>query len=130
MDFVLRYFNKDRVTCRYLISGFLGHTHAENLKKKFKEGVKDLKKMKMPQVSMDVPNVNWKLYDSIIQEWSENDQYPDLIDFGSCSLHVVHGTFRTGVQTKWGIDVILKALYKLFPYPPAKREDYKKDYRI
>ena len=63
----------------------------------------------MLQVSMDEPNVSWKLYDSIVQEWSENDDYPDLIDIGSCSLHVVHGAFRTGMQkTKWGIDGILK----------------------
>ena len=127
MDFIVRYFNKDRVTCRYLTSGFLGHTHAEDLKKKFKEGIKDLEKKKMLQVSMDGPNVNWKLYDSIVQEWSENDDYPDLIDIGSCSLHVVHGAFRTGVQkTKWGIDGILKALYNLFPASSANREDYKK----
>ena len=84
-------------------------------------------KKKMLQVSMDGPNVNWKLYDSIVQEQSENDDYPDLIDIGLCCLHVVHGAFRTGVQkTKWGIDGILKALYNLFPDSPAKREDYKK----
>ena len=76
---------------------------------------------------MDGPNVNWKLYDSIVQEQSANDNYPDLIDIGSCSLHVVHGAFRTGAQkTKWGIDGILKALYNLFPQSPGKREDCKK----
>ena len=81
----------------------------------------------MLQVSVDGPNVNWKLYDSIVEEWNENDDYPDLIDIGSCSLHVVHGAFRTGVQkTKWGIDSILQALYNLFPNSPAKREDYTK----
>ena len=111
MDFVVRYFNKDRVTCRYLTSKFLGHTHADNLKK-FKEGIKDLEKKKMLQILMDGPNVNWKLYDSIVEEWNENDDYPDLIDFGLCSPHVVHGAFRTGVQkTKWRIDSILQTLY-------------------
>ena len=73
MDFAVRYFNKDRVTCRYLTSGILGHTCAGDLKKKFKERIKDLEKKKMLQVSMDGPNVNWKLYGSIVQEWSEND---------------------------------------------------------
>ena len=131
MDFVVRYFNKDRVTCRYLTSGFLGQTHAEDLKKKFEEGIKDLEKKKMLQVSMDGPNVNWKLYDSIVQEQSENDDYPDLIDLGLCSLSVVHGSFRTGVQkTKWGIDGILRALYNLFPDSPEKKERLQKDYRI
>ena len=37
------------------------------------------------------------LYDSIVEEQNENDDYSDLIDIGSCSLHVVHGAFRTGV---------------------------------
>ena len=96
LDFVGRYFNKDKGTCSYLTSGFLGHTHAEDLKK-FKEGINDLEKKKMLQGSMDGPNVNWKLYDSIVQEQNENDDCPDMIDFGSCSLHVVHGALRTGV---------------------------------
>ena len=34
----------------------------------------------MLQVSMDGPNVNWKLYDSTVEEQNENDDYPDLID--------------------------------------------------
>ena len=82
MDFVVRYFKKDRVTYRYITSGFHGHTHAEDLKKKFEEVIKNLKKKKMVQVSMDGPNVNWKLFDSIDQEQSEKDDYPDLIDIG------------------------------------------------
>ena len=127
MDFLVRYFHKDKVTCRYITSGFLGHTRAEDLKMKFKEGIIELEKKKMLQISMDGPNVNWKLYDSIVEKRSENDDYPGLIDIGSCNLHIVHGTFRTGVQkTKWGIDGILQALYNLFPYSPAKREDYQK----
>ena len=81
----------------------------------------------MLQISMDGPNVNWKLYDSIVEEWNENDDYPDLIDIRLCSLHVVCGAVRTGVQKKmWGIDSILQALYNLFPNSPAKREDYTK----
>ena len=53
---------------------------------------------KMLQDSMDGPSVNWKLYDSIVEERNKNDDYTALIDIGSCSLHVVHGTFRSGVQ--------------------------------
>ena len=55
------------------------------------------------------------MYDSIVEKRSENDDYPGLIDIGSCNLHIVHGAFRTGVQkTKWGIDGILQALYNCF----------------
>ena len=97
MDFLVRYFHKDKVTCRYITSGFLGHTRAEDLKMKFEEGIIELEKKKMLQISMDGPNVNWKLYDSIVEKRSENDDYPGLIDIGSCNLHIVHGAFRTGV---------------------------------
>ena len=95
MDFLVRYFHKDKVTCRYITSGFLGHTRAEDLKMKFEEGIIELEKKKMLQISMDGPNVNWKLYDSIVEKRSENDDYPGLIDIGSCNLHIVHGAFRT-----------------------------------
>ena len=50
---------------------------------------------------------------------------PGLINVGTCGLHVVHGALRRGTQkTKWDVDSILKALYKLFDESPAKREDY------
>ena len=58
---------------------------------------------KMVQISMDGPSVNWKLYDSIVEERNQNGNYPAVIDIGSGTLHIVHGTFRSGVQkTKWG----------------------------
>ena len=44
---------------------------------------------------------------------------------GSCSLHVVHGAFHSGMlKTSWGIDSVLKALHNLFSESPAKREDF------
>ena len=126
MDFVVKYFVEDKVVCRYLTSTFLGHTQAEDLKKMFEEGIKDLEPRRMIQISMDGPSVNWKLYEQITEERNEMEDYPSLIDIGSCSLHVVHRAFRTGVQkTKWSIDGILRALYNLFNDSPAKREDYK-----
>ena len=74
---------------------------------------------------MDGPNVNWKLYDGIVEERNQNDNYPALIDIESCSLHVVHGTLRSGVhKTKWGIDGVLKAMHNLSDDFPAKREYY------
>ena len=125
MDFIVKYFRKDRVVSRYLTSEFLGHTQADDLKKKFEEALQDLDMKKMVQVSMDGPNVNWKLYDSLVEDRNENEDYPALIDVGSCSLHVIHGAFRAGTQkTKWGIDTMLKALNNLFHDSPAKREDY------
>ena len=39
---------------------------------------------------MDGANVNWKLYDNIVEEGNENDDYQGLIDVGSCNIHLVH----------------------------------------
>ena len=73
---------------------------------------------------MDGPNVNWKLYDNIVDERKQNDCYPALFDIGFCSLHVVNGAFRSGVQkTKYEIDGVLKAMHNFFDESPIKRED-------
>ena len=75
---------------------------------------------------MDGPNVNWKMLDLIVEDRNSNETYSNLLDVGSCSLHVVHGTFiRTGMkQTGWGIDLLLKSLYSHLHETPARREDY------
>ena len=76
---------------------------------------------------MDGPNVNWKMLSKITEERSSTEHYPGLINVGSCSLHVVHGAFRSGEsKTKWGIDTLMKALHNLFDESPAKRKDYTK----
>ena len=86
-----------RVEMRYFGSAFLGYTIAADLKRNFDEATKDLDKRKMIQVSMDGSNVNWKLLSSIVDEPQSNDDYPELLDIGSCSLHVIHGAFRQGL---------------------------------
>ena len=127
MDFTVRYFKNDKVESRYLTSIFLGHTTAKDLKKKFEEATEQLHLKKLIQISADGPNVNWKLLDSIAEDRSSNEQYPILLNVGSCSLHVVHGAFRNGMkQTNWGIDLLLKSLHSLFKETPARREDYMK----
>ena len=78
-------------------SSFLGHTTSEDLKLKFEEGNQDLNTKRNVHVSMDRPNVNWKMLNKITKERCSVEHYPGLIYVGSCSLHVVHGAFRSGV---------------------------------
>ena len=112
---------------KYLFSAFLGHDAAEDLKLKFEEGTQYLDIKRMVQVSMDGPNVNRKMLSKITEERSSTEHFPGLINFRSCSLHVVYGTFRSGEsKTKWEIDTLLKALHNLSDGCPAKREDYTK----
>ena len=60
----------------------------------------------------------------ITEERRPTKYYPGLINVGSCSLHVVHSTFRSGEsKTKWGIDTLQKTLHNFFDESPAKRKD-------
>ena len=47
---------------------------------------------------MDGPNVNLKLLKMIQTERSENEQR-QLIDIGSCGLHTIQNSFKTGAQS-------------------------------
>ena len=50
---------------------------------------------------------------------------PQLLNVGSCGLHVVHRAFCTSCQsTDWKIDDFLRALWYLFHDSPARREDF------
>ena len=127
MDFIVRYFKDGEVKSRYLSSGFLGHTTAKDLKRAFEECTEKLDLKNLIQVSMDGPNINWKMLDLIVEDRNSNETYPNLLDVGSCSLHVVHGAFRTGMkQTGWGINLLLKSLYSHLHETPARKEDYTK----
>ena len=126
-DFIVRYFKDGEVKCKYLSSGFLGHTTAKDLKRAFEECTEKLELENLIQVSMDGPNINRKMLDLIVEDRNSNETYPNLLDVGSCSLHVVHGAFRTGMkQTGWGIDLLSKSLYSHLHETPARREDYTK----
>ena len=43
---------------------------------------------------MDGPNVNWRMVSMLKDEWYDLPDAARLIEFGSCSLHVVHGALR------------------------------------
>ena len=98
MDFIVRYFKDGEVKSRYLSSEFLGHTTAKDLKRAFEECTEKLALKNLIQVSMDGPNINWKMLDIIVEDRNSNETYPNLLDVGSCSLHIVHGAFRTGMK--------------------------------
>ena len=123
MDFTVRYFKNNKVESRYLTSLFLGHTTAKDLKKKVWRSYWAIRTWrKLLQICMDGPNVNWKLLDTIAEDRSSNEQYPILLNVGSCSLHVVHGAFRNGIkQTNWEIDLLLRSLHSLFNEDTCKK---------
>ena len=73
---------------------------------------------------MDGPNVNWKFYHNLFQE-CKGEELPDLLNIGSCSLHVVHGSFKKGAkESGWNLDNTLCSLWQIFNDTPARREDF------
>ncbi|KAG1682213.1 hypothetical protein GQR58_011218 [Nymphon striatum] len=127
MDVHVRYIDEaNEVKTRYFGSTFLGHGTANDLMDHFTKSVLEsgLPVKNMIQVSMDGPNVNWKFYGNLKKKL--NDEYgTSLINIGSCGLHIVHNSFKRGMDaTGWKVASFLSSLYYLFKDAPARKEDY------
>ena len=73
---------------------------------------------------MNGPSVNSKFYNEIVQDRQKNMVH-SLIDVGSCSLHIVHGSFKTGAEkTGWNLKALLKGSFQILHDTPGRREDY------
>jgi len=82
---------------------------------------------KMLQVAMDGPNVNLKFLTELKRflKNSEDQEDPELLDIGTCSLHVVHGAYKTAHnKCNWNVHEFLRSLYYLFKDFPSRRFDY------
>ena len=94
MDIVMRFFNesKNLVESRYWNSKFLGHGTAADLEREFEKCIEELDQSKMCQILL-----------------------PALISIGSCGLHVIHGAFKTGMETtNWNIKKTLGGAFYIF----------------
>ena len=75
-------------------------------------------------MSMDGPNVNLKFYKEFSRLYKEENCHC-LIDIGTCGLHTVHNSFRTGVEaTGWNVKNVLKGAIHVLHNSPAHREGY------
>ena len=76
------------------------------------------------QVSMDGPLTNWKFFNLLQKDRVEKEQH-DLIDIGSCSLHIIHNAFKIGAESSgWNMKAILKGVFSILHDTLARREDY------
>ena len=118
MDIIVHCFYEDRVVTQYFDSQFMGHTTANDLLKSLKYSLSKLNKRKLLQISMDGPLL-------CEDREKEDADLPELLNVGSCGLHVVHAAFCTGCQaTDWKIEGPLRALWYLFHESPPRRDDY------
>ncbi|XP_030847404.1 uncharacterized protein LOC115926629 [Strongylocentrotus purpuratus] len=126
MDFLIRTWQHNEVCTRYLTSVFIGHGSAVHLKEELNKVLHTVGLEKLLQISMDGPNVNWKMYDDFTREYTA-DLTKSILNIGSCGLHIVNGAFLTGAKAAdWEVESFLSSLYYLFSDSPARREDYQK----
>lgn len=126
LDVILRFWdaNDNMVKTRYFDSQFLRRPNAENLINKLNSSTEEISKNHLIQISMDGPSVNWKLWELLASEREEKD-LPQLINIGSCGLHIFHGAFQQGAKkTLWNIEKVLKSIFNLFNESPARRDLY------
>ena len=115
MDIMVRYWDvrAKRMEVRYWYSMFLGHTTHLDLLNRFFEGLEGLDATKLLQVSMDGPNTNLLFLKKLKKERIDN-KLNGIIDIGSCSLHMVHGAYKTGAEkTDWNLHKVMKGSYFL-----------------
>ena len=53
-----------------------------------------------------------------------SEELPQLLNIGSCVLHIVHGGLQKGVnESGWKLDHLMRSLWQLFHDTPARVED-------
>ena len=73
---------------------------------------------------MDGPNVNLKFYQEFCRK-RKYEKFHFLIDIGSCSLHIIHGSLKTGAEkSNRGIKKLLEGANTLVHDTPPCTEDY------
>lgn len=128
MDVNIRYWDKNtgKVHSRYLTSVFLEHATSGDLLNGLKIATKGLDLKKLLQISMDGPNVNFKMLTMLKKDLASKDpDGPQLVELGSCGLHTVHCAFKNAVHsTKWDVVEFLRSIYNLFKDVPSRRGDF------
>ena len=114
------------VKTRYWDSQFQYGSPVDTLLGALNESLKTLQNEKMIQLSMDGPHVNWLILSRMQNEREEAEHSP-LEDAGSCGLHIVSGAFQSGVKdADWGLEKVLRGMWKLLDKSPARRGEYLK----
>ena len=97
---------------------------AQDILEHFLIGKGDLELKHVTQVTMESPNVNW-VFHKQLQSKITLDFGCQMLDIGSCELHVVNGAFKHDSDaSKWDVPSVLRSVHSLFHETPARREDY------
>ena len=117
----------NKVCTRYHDSTFIGHVRHQDLFEQSISALDLLDLKKLPQLSMNGPNVNWAFFSELRNNRTENDM-SKLLSTGSCGLFLtgsIHGAFKTGEQSAdWKLEKVLRNLHQILHDSPARRKDY------
>ena len=109
---------------RYWDSSFIGHTTANDLLQHFTNITEAVNYSSIIHLLMDGASVNHKFYRDM-KEYCEREKLAEMINFGSCNLHILHGAFKSGFKsTGWEMKILLKSCYQILHDSPAHRDDY------
>ena len=106
----IRYWNETakQVGMQFFEFQFPRCPNAKNLFDQLITSLKDFPSECFFQLSIDGPNTNWSVLTVLHDDHCEKD-YPKIIGIGSCSLHVLHGAFTSGVEaTDWFLNKVWK----------------------
>ena len=79
---------------------------------------------KLVQLSMDGPSVNVKLL-QVVQDVRKDKGLPHLLDIGTCGVHTLHGSFKTGIEkSEWEMKSLMKASFNILHDSSARQDDY------
>ena len=124
LDVHVRFWQDNHVKTRYLSSVFMGHHTAVQMYEKLDTVCSEIGFHNLMQLSMDGPNVNLKLL-RLLQQNIKDQTGKNMVDVGSCGLHILHNSFRAGcAATESELGNALSSLKWLFKDVPARREDY------
>lgn len=126
MDIIVRFWDENelQIVSKYLSSKFLGHTKATDLLAAFCSSLERVGLRKLIAVSMDGPNVNWALLTQL-NDLRNLENFPELINVGSCGLHIVHGAAGVGHKASgWNLHEVFSSGYYLFNYTPLRRTQF------
>ena len=129
-DVYVQYWSKreNHIVISYVGSLMIGHCTADDLVSHFNLFMKNklgLNPAFLLHIGMDGPNVN-KSFQRKLSKQLEDESNTSFLDYGSCSLHIVHNAFRKGIAAlSFNIEQLILDLHYFFKLSSARRMDYK-----
>ena len=107
---------------RYWDSNFLGYSAHQVPLAHFNQSIDKIDLNKVIQILMDGSVVNLKFFEKLGDR--EEISAHGLIDIETCSLHIIHGTFKFGFEaTRWSMKDLLKSSFQMLHDTPVRCTD-------